>query len=445
MSNITGKGRSVAIVGGGIVGSCLARLLSERGDEVTLIEQGGGGDGGTNRLPGSTGIAPGFVGQLHTVDALRILAQRTVAYYKTIPGAFAAVGGMEVACSRAGLEDLDERLALARQTGVSARFLTAQEAIALEPRLLLPADNNGADNGGDGRVLGAVLYPDDGTADARHIVRHEQEQARKHGARMLHASVRSVLPGLVTTMDDTTLKFDDVVVCSGIWTRALLPRLPAHAVAHPYIYSAPHDATMRPPAIGVTPFIRWPQCHVYARDHGTCFGMGSYDHAPILAGDAATATLTPHAKATWQPGFTATLRRNAAQLLPNATVEQFGLATLDGAALDDNMQPDRAFNGLFAVTPDGKPLAGLCDSTGSAADGINKGRARLYACAAVWVTTAFGTAQLIANEMHHDDDDEEHERLCLALDPHRFDHVDEDLLTQQALSTYNDIYIKKLL
>ena len=144
MSNITGKGRSVAIVGGGIVGSCLARLLSERGNEVTLIEQGGGGEGGTDRLPGSTGIAPGFVGQLHTVDALRILAQRTVAYYKTIPGAFATVGGMEVACSQAGLDDLDKRLALARRTGVAARFLTAEGAITLEPRLLRPAHPNGA-------------------------------------------------------------------------------------------------------------------------------------------------------------------------------------------------------------------------------------------------------------------------------------------------------------
>lgn len=435
MSNTTKpagqQGRKVAIVGGGIVGSCLARILSERGDAVTLIERGGdGSDGGKieDRLPGSTGLAPGFIGQLHTIDALRILAQRTVAHYKTIPGAFAAVGGMEVACSQAGLDDLDKRLALAEQTGVSARMLTPQEAVALEPRLLRTSDGFGAAGG----VLGAVLYPNDGTANARAVVQHEQERALKQGARLLHADVSSVSAGSVTLTSNETLAFDDVVVCSGIWTRGLLQRLPVHAVAHPYMYSKPHTGALSDSqrAAGSTPFIRWPQYHVYARDHGPCFGIGIYAHAPVLAGDASHATVPPNAKASWQPGFAETLRK-AAQLIPDATVSQFGLTA---AAEDDEAQPDRAFNGLFSVTPDGKPLAGLWEnSTGSG---------RLYVCAAVWVTHAFGTAQWLANEMRNGDE-EEHAHLRTALDPHRFEGADEEALLHQALSTYNDIYIKK--
>ncbi|KLT40138.1 hypothetical protein CC85DRAFT_304459 [Cutaneotrichosporon oleaginosum] len=75
----------IAIVGAGIVGSCLAAQLAPHA-RVLLVDRDVRG------LRGSTGHAPGF------------LAKRTVASYRAIPGGFDVVGGLEVVRRVRGLE-----------------------------------------------------------------------------------------------------------------------------------------------------------------------------------------------------------------------------------------------------------------------------------------------------------------------------------------------------
>jgi glycine/D-amino acid oxidase-like deaminating enzyme len=73
---------------------------------------------------------------------------------------------------------------------------------------------------------------------------------------------------------------DDVVIACGIWGPALAwlvdIRMPLTPVAHPYVYGA-RRSVPHPPS----PFVRRPEHHVYARDHGDRDGMGTYDHMPV--------------------------------------------------------------------------------------------------------------------------------------------------------------------
>lgn len=78
----------------------------------------------------------------------------------------------------------------------------------------------------------------------------------------------------------------------------------------------------------------------------------------------------------------------------------------------DPFEAKQPFNGNFSVTPDNLPLAGKVSDVGN-----------LWLCAAIWVTTAAGTAKLISREMLRGGEggvsagDGE---LLRALDPSRF-------------------------
>lgn len=428
------KMKKVGIVGGGIVGNCLARILSEEKDVQTIIFERGGTGGGKEEapLPGSTGLAPGFIGQFNTIDCLCILAQRTVEHYKSIPDGFAQVGGLEVAFTEKGLKELQERFELTQQNSkVKARWVNGEEACKFEPVLL-----SNKDEGQLRKILGGIFYPNDGTANAKLIARHEQKKAIETGAKVIYADVTVIEPGLIITKEGERFEVDDVVLCSGIWTKELLNHLPVYPVAHPYIYSEPHSDPIRKEAkAGSTPFIRWPEIHAYGRDHGPQYGFGSYNHIPILAETHMNKNEQQNKSANdpWVPLFTEILQTDGQKVLNKEVLKSFHL---DGQySVGSNIPPKRAFNGVFSVTPDLKPLAGLYDV---------KGTKRLFSCVAVWVTHAFGTAQLISKLILNKELDSEDATILKELKPDRFDSIeDETILRKQSLAMYNDIYARK--
>jgi glycine/D-amino acid oxidase-like deaminating enzyme len=94
--------RQIVVVGAGIVGAAVATELVERGfQNVTVIEQS------PNRLTGSTGHAPGFVGLLNEAPVMTRLAETSVRKYRQLSheglSGFAGVGGIEAATTAAGL------------------------------------------------------------------------------------------------------------------------------------------------------------------------------------------------------------------------------------------------------------------------------------------------------------------------------------------------------
>jgi sarcosine oxidase len=421
----------VAIVGAGIAGATLAARLSTH-CRVALIDRD------IRALPGSTGHAPGIVAQLNTVPALTELAKRSVAHYRSVPGGFDVVGGLEVTISNGtgGMDWLNQRAALAYGRGLPHKLLSVVEAQRLSPFVRDDAE-------------GAIYYPGDGTATARVIAHANQDAAKEFGAQLVDGDVLGIAPipnpllngaqGYTLALGSgATLTARRVVVATGVWAGQLAPTLAASVVAfaHPYAYAA-----RRPKRDTMPPFVRFP-CHkVYARDHGERDGLGTYAHDPVSLRLEATRAL-PSAYAPWVGAFDHSVQ-SGLELLPAATAAQFG--TTDGATARTRAQPATAsvlatkdvpyaFTGLFTISPDGLPLVGPLG------DG-------LYAAAGCWVTHAAGAMGLLADQILADmglaDPVEKDQWLRAAVDPRRFRGRSARVCEHEAREQYVDIWNKK--
>ncbi|HEU0163546.1 MAG TPA: FAD-binding oxidoreductase, partial [Thermomicrobiales bacterium] len=206
----------------------------------------------------------------------------------------------------------------------------------------------------------------------------------------------------------STIGADDVVIASGIWSPRLAATvgfdLPLVPVEHPYVYGPPPEKRI---SRATTPFIRWPEEHVYARYHGPRFGIGTYDHVPrpVAPEDLATGAEFP-----WPGAIFDEAIDRARSLLPAS----------------NRFPSDLKLNGVFAITPDNAPLIGRIP----AADG-------LWTASAIWVTHAAVSAKVLAALMT---DRESPVAGISALDPARFAGRDPDELQRRALGHYRDIY-----
>ncbi|PLB51201.1 N,N-dimethylglycine oxidase [Aspergillus steynii IBT 23096] len=379
----------IAIVGAGIVGSALAYFLSvsEDGKKVALLDRS------FESLKGSTGYAPGFVGQYNESRVLTQLAVDTVKEYTKIPGGIDILGGLEIATSHEGVERLKGRCAKAQEAGLAAKMISSEEAISLAPNLV---------KGGN---EAALHFPCDGSANAIGITAFYKKQAQANGVQILQTDVSQIsqangcVRGVMTSSGFIDAKA--VVVATGIWASGLceldIP-VPIIPVAHPYMYSESHE-----PNPHKAPWVRWPEYHVYARDHGTFYGLGSYNHQPI------SQEPKDSAHGDWIEHFDSTLNR-ALQFLPGQT----------------GFVPAKKFNGIFSMTPDNMPLVGSIPSV-----------AGLYMAAAVWVTHAAGSAKFLTRLLNGENVDENTKK---ALDPTRFRGQDLAQLKQESLDGYNSIY-----
>lgn len=419
--------RRIFIVGGGIVGSALAYYLSQSlpGGQVVVLDKS------LASLLGSTGIAPGFVGQLNSSKVLTRVAKASVEEYTPIPGAFSKVGGLEVASTSEGVQTLRQRLRYAQEAGLPAEIVSAEEAARLAPDFIKA-----------GEVNEALYFPTAGTADPGVITRHFKERAEDNGVLFVEAAMTGletetdggVITGISTSKGVLQTASSTVILATGIWTRRILSSsssaspitrslIPIVPVAQPYTYTL-----RRPPRPGKPyPFVRWPEHHVYARDHGDCDGLGSYNHPPSMVLPADTAV------GQW-PVSESVLSDAAQTCLKNGADFQ----TQNDASSKSHDATRRPFNGIFSVTPDNLPFAGKAKATQN-----------LWLCAAVWITHAAGTARFLAREILRARygvelvdarDDHEHEELLKAFDPDRFRGGDLEDLTQMALARYNDIY-----
>ncbi|KAJ5894065.1 FAD dependent oxidoreductase [Penicillium taxi] len=281
------------------IGAALAYLSETKNDRhIILIDKN------LKTLVGSTGHAPGFVGQLNESPVLTRLAQDTVSEYSLILGGFNPVGALGLSSTPSGMKMLRHRLDLARSAGLPAEIITLEAAASLAPDFI-NAESKGA----------ALHFPSDGTGDVG-------------------------LGGAT------------VILATGIWTSALSGQsnvtdvpitkipVPIVPVAHPYTSSL-----ARTPRAGK----RYPLFRCYGHPplqlHPTEIALGS------------------------RP----------------STFDNGNHAELDGSFLE------KPFNGIFVVTPDNLPLAGKVSDV-----------SKLWLYAAIWVTTAGGTAKLVSRAILRD-------------------------------------------
>lgn len=396
----------VLVVGAGVVGAAVAFHLAELGhDRVTVLDAR---DRVT--LPGSTGLAPGFVGQLSATEELAVLAKDSVATYlalsRTAPApVFRQVGCLEIATGPDRLEQAHRDVEHGRAVGIEARVIGATEAAALAPALV-DAE----------KALGALHIPADGAADPVALTHALVDAAERGGVRFRWNTPvrgleieRGAVIGVRAGEDDQLIRADRVVLATGIWGPVLAAqtgvRLPMVDVQHPYVFTAELPGLDDTPLD--TPIVRYPDHAVYTRRHGRRYGLGSYAHTalPITPSPALVSAELPFLEAEVRTAI-----EEAEALVPAFRQAPRG----------------RRLNGVFALTPDELPLVGPA-----------AGVPGLWFAEASWVTHAGGVGRQIANMLLGTGD------LLLApdrLSPGRFDSWSDEKIHETALGHYRGIY-----
>ena len=363
----------LVIIGAGIVGCSTAYHLAQMGQkDIVVLDQGPLFETG-----GSTSHAPGGVFQTNYSKMMTDLARYTVQLYSelTLDGlpCFHSVGSLEVAHTRERLEDLKRKLGVAKSWGLESELITPEQARDKLPLL-------------DPKVIhGAYFVASDGIAKAVRASEVMSRGATKQGVTFYgNTSVTGidVRAGRVRAVQTDTgpIATEKVLVCAGIWGprigRMVGVSIPLTPVEHQYVRTVPLPELAGETREVVHPVLRHQDAAMYFRQHADGYGIGSYNHEPLLVDpDAilshADASVMPSLR-TFTPEHFKAAHDAAIQLLP----------ALRNADFTDRI------NGMFSFTPDGFPLLGESPEVRG-----------FWVAEAVWITHGGGVGKAMAEWM----------------------------------------------
>lgn len=203
----------VVIVGGGIIGVSIAyHLARDSSMGICLLER-------DKLTSGTTWHAAGLVAELRASTNLTRLARYTGELFDSIQAqgeslGYARVGALTMAANPARQYELEKLGAMARQNGVDCTWLTIGEIVERWPHI----NPQG--------LAGGVYMPRDGQTNPVDTTMALARLAKNNGAEIYEDSpVQSLLidKGVavgVTTIDGP-IKARQVVLATGLWTRAL--------------------------------------------------------------------------------------------------------------------------------------------------------------------------------------------------------------------------------
>jgi glycine cleavage system aminomethyltransferase T/glycine/D-amino acid oxidase-like deaminating enzyme len=405
---------TLVVIGAGIVGCSTTYHLAKQGwTDIVVVEQGP-----LFATGGSTSHAPGLVFQTNSSKTMTKLAQYTVELYSQLSTdegpAFYPVGGIEVAYTEERMAELRRKLGWAKSWGVDdATLLTPEEVKAKVPLI------------DETKILGAYYVPSDGIAKALRASEALANYAIEAGAAAFHGDTTvmdiEVVDGQVKAVvtDKGRIETDKVLVCAGIWGprigRMVGEVIPLTPVQHQYVKTAPI-----PELAGETeevnfPMVRHQDHAMYFRQHGDCWGIGSYQHEPLLVDPD---NILPYAEAPVMPS------------VKPFTEEHFGPAWESTMELFPSLKDAELtykINGMFSFTPDSSSVIG--EST--KAQGF-------WVAEAVWVTHGGGVGKIVAELMTTGVPSLDiHE-----MDIHRFPEVCKsgDFITRAGAQQYDEVY-----
>lgn len=238
---------SVAVIGGGAIGSAAAWQLAERGHRVVLFEQFAAGHArgashGTSRIFRHSYPLTGYVALAGRAGRLwRRLARLDGQRFYT------RTGSVDHG-DPASVHRLTRTL---RQTGIEHSVLTPEQAQIRWPGL---------------RFDGMVLYhPDSGRLHADLAVAALQRRALAEGAETLFHTpaigLRTAPSGVRVLTASGSVRFDQVVVAAGAWTNQVLAAVPALARSLPPLVTTqeqPVHFTPRETPVGWPSFLHHP-------------------------------------------------------------------------------------------------------------------------------------------------------------------------------------------
>ena len=366
------KEAKLVIIGAGIVGCSTAYHLAKLGwQNIVVVDRGS-----LFATGGSTSHAPGLVFQTNSSKTMTQLAKYTVELYNKLEteegSAFYGVGSLEVAYTEARWEELKRKLGWAKSWGIeSASLLTPSQAKEKIPLL------------DETKILGAYYVPTDGIAKALRAAEALANFAINSGAAKFYGDTqvldieveRGRVKAVVT--DRGKITTDRVVVCAGIWGSLIgdmvgetIPLVP---VQHQYVKTSPLSELTGEAREVVHPILRHQDKSMYFRQHFDSYGIGSYQHEPLLVNpqdilSPQEAPVMPSVKEFTEEHF-APAWESTKELLPSVA---------------KNDLPYK-INGLMSFTPDSFPVIGESQKV--------KG---FWVAEAVWVTHGGGVGKVVA-------------------------------------------------
>src|SRR5262249_51573348 len=360
----------LVIIGAGIVGCSSAYYLAQKGwRNVVVIEQGPLFEAG-----GSRWHAPGLVFELNTSKTMCQLSRWSVELYSQLHlnglPCFYPVGSLEIAYSPERWEDVKLKWGRALSWGLPAELIDAAAVLRKIPILNVERVHGGPDVAPEG-IAKAVRAAEAMAAFARERGTEFHGHTQVTGIEIENGRVQAV----VTTAG--RIRTPRVLLCAGIWGprvgRLAGVPIPLTPVEHQYAKTAPLADLAGETREVVHPILRHQDRSMYFRQHADCYGIGSYQHEPILVDSDA---IRPHDESgmmpsvrTFTPGHFTKAYESALELFP----------CFRGVDL-----PYR-INGMFSFTPDGNPLVGeSLDVRG------------FWVAEAVWITHGGGVGRVEA-------------------------------------------------
>ena len=411
------------IVGAGCVGCSAAYHLSERGrEDIVVVDQGPLFETG-----GSTSHAPGLVFQTTEDELMSRLAQYTRELYTELHG-FEQCGGIEVAYT----EDRWKYLKRKREYGLSwgiegGELLSPEEVAERVPQI------------DESVIHGGYYVPSDGTARAVDASETMARAAEEEGAAEFHGHTTvtdiEVEEGEVRAVvtDGGRIEAEEVLLATNIWGPLFgemvgvdVPLVPC---AHQYLVSEPFDELAGADEEIEQPILRHQDYSLYFRQHGESYGVGSYDHEPLLVDPEDI--LEPE-EAKEMPS----IREFTEEHFYEPTHPDIEKSAYDAASeLVPSFEDggfERAFNGMFSFTPDGMPILGETENI----DG-------LWWTLAVWVTQSGGVGNVIAEWMEEGTPRLDGERIDVSgahIDRFQPHSGSEAFTTARGSQQYQEVY-----
>ncbi len=273
--------RTIAVVGGGVVGCSVAWHLAERNlGRVVLLERDRLGSGTTWHSAGNITWKPSADHDAPVLYAYEVI-ERLSRDYESETG-WLRTGRLFLARDGAGLDHLGEIAAMAGGRGFEHRLVEPGEAARLHP-LLDP-----------GAIAGAWLNSLSGRVNPADLTAAYARAAKAHGAEIVeHCRVTDIVVerGRVVALEISNatghdrIAVDAVVVCGGLWSRPLLQRLGVELAQcgceHFYVITRPEPALARE-----TPSFVSVRDLIYGREEVGGLLVGCFDEAARVIDDA---------------------------------------------------------------------------------------------------------------------------------------------------------------
>ena len=265
---MNGNDFDVIVVGGGIVGASLAYHVATApgARSVVLLERG-------QLTCGTTWHAAGLVAELRASANLTRLARYSGELYETLqregePMGFRRAGVVTLATNADRAYELKNQAAMARRHGVPCEWLVPAALRERWPQLHVED------------LVGGLYLPRDGQTNPVDTTLALARRARAHGAELReHTPVERILVeggrAVGVAGDFGTLRAAQVVLCAGLWTRALGrdagADFPLYPAEHFYAVTEGVDDA------GDLPIVRVPDDGVYVKPDAGRLLIGCFE------------------------------------------------------------------------------------------------------------------------------------------------------------------------